>query len=191
LGGSPAFGRFNRDGSVTYVKPSDLPVLLSGHFVQVPDGKGSTKYISAAVWWTQSERKLVLDRLLYDPEDTRAVPGERVLNAWQGFAIQPVKGRCRKLWWHLWAILCGRDRHAFKYLVRWLAHAVQHPGTNPEAMVVLRSDAEGVGKSSLGQWMLGIFGATRTRGDRVRAGQYCPVNLRGIGKKAIVTRVCE
>ncbi len=157
-GGAPAFGRLNQDGSIGYVKPRDLPVLLAGHFVEVPDGKGGTKDIPAAVWWTQSPSKIAFDRVLFDPEGTRALPGESVLNTWRGFATQPAKGGWGIMRRHLWGVICGQNRTAFKYLVRWLAHAVQYPGTNPEVMVVLRSNFEGVGKSSVGQWMLRMFG---------------------------------
>lgn len=57
--GSPGIGRFKPDGSIVRIKPQDLPILLAGHFVEIPDGKGGVKHISAAVWWTQSPGKVV------------------------------------------------------------------------------------------------------------------------------------
>lgn len=159
-GGRPCFARFNSDGSPTPLKAEEVTILLSGHAVVVPDGKSGTKPIPAATWWTQHHPgKVVFDAIRYDPENKHAAPGEKVLNTWRSFAIEPAKGSWRRMRWHIWAVLCGRDGAAFKYLIRWLAHAVQHPGSNPEVMVVLRSDMEGVGKSSLGQWMLRMFGA--------------------------------
>jgi hypothetical protein len=156
--GAPGFGLFRPDGSVSRIKPADLPVLLTGHFVEVSDGKGGTKNVAAAVWWTQSPSKVVFDVARYDPENKYTAPGEVVLNTWHGLAIPAVKGRWRKMLRHIWAVLCGRNRLAFKYLIRWLAHVVQYPGTNPGTMIVLQSIMEGVGKSSLGQWMLRILG---------------------------------
>jgi hypothetical protein len=158
FGAGPAFGRFDSDGSVNHLRPEDLSVLLSGHFVETPAGQGAPRLVPADVWWKRSGSKTVYDRVLYDPEGKRALPGERILNTWRGFAVTPAQGSWRKMRWHIWALLCGRNRPAFKYLFRWLAHAVQHPGSNPEVMVVLRSDNEGVGKSSLGQWILRMFG---------------------------------
>ena len=94
----------------------------------------------------------------YDPESKWTVPGEVVLNTWRGFGIEPIRGNLKKMRWHIWAVLCGRNQAAFKYFIRWLAHSVQFPGTNPETMIALQSVVEGVGKSSLGHWMLRIFG---------------------------------
>ena len=100
----------------------------------------------------------MFDAIRYDPECRHSQPGEISLNTWRGLALQPVKGSWRKMRRHIWKVLCGGDHKAFKYLLRWMAHLVQRPGTNPEVMVVLRSDREGVGKSSLGQWLLRILG---------------------------------
>src|SRR5262249_9127465 len=52
----------------------------------------------------------------------------------------------------------GGNKTYFKYLVRLLAHLVQHPGTSPEVMVVLRSTSEGVGKSTVGIVLARMFG---------------------------------
>jgi hypothetical protein len=157
-GGSPCFGRFKLDGALVRLRAEDLTMFLSGHFVAVPDGKGGVKHIPAAVWWTHSASKVVFDVVRYDPEHKYTQPNEQVLNTWRGFAIQPIKGTWKKMRRHIWQVLCKRDKAGFKYLVRWMAHLVQHPGTNPEVMVVIRSDREGAGKSSLGKWLLRIFG---------------------------------
>jgi hypothetical protein len=103
-------------------------------------------------------RKVAFDRVLYDPENKRSVPGETCLNLWAGFAVQPIHGTWRRMRRHIWRVICGRDRVVFKYFIRRLAFCVQFPGTNPEVMVVMRSDLEGVGKSSVGLWLLRIFG---------------------------------
>jgi hypothetical protein len=58
---------------------------------------------------------------------------------------------------HIWRVNCGRDRVVFKYFIRWCAFCVQFPGTNPEAIIVMRSDREGVGKSTAGQWFVFLF----------------------------------
>ena len=168
-GGTPSFGRFQADGLVVPLKSADLSVLLSGHFVAIPDAKDGTKHLSAASWWIRSKTKLVFDVVRYDPENTYTHPGETVLNSWRGFAVQPARGSWRKMRYHIWSTLCGRDRETFRYVLRWMAHLVQYPGTNPEVMIVIRSDREGAGKSSLGHWLLRIFG---THGQEIAdAGQ--------------------
>jgi hypothetical protein len=98
-GGAPSFGLFDPGGSLVPVRPTDLSVLLSGHVIETPDGKGGAKLVPAAVWWPQNPRKPVYDRLCYDPERKRVRPGECVLNTWRGFAVQPAKGSWRKMRW--------------------------------------------------------------------------------------------
>lgn len=111
--GAPGIGRFKPDGSVVRIRPTDLPVLLAGHFVEVPDGKGGVQNVPAAVWWTQSPTKVVFDVVRYDPENKWVVPGEVVLNAWHGFGVQPTRGSWKRMRWHIWAVLCGYNRPAF------------------------------------------------------------------------------
>jgi phage/plasmid-associated DNA primase len=94
----------------------------------------------------------------YDPENKHGYPGQVILNTWQGFAVQPAKGSWRRIRWHLFHVICGGDKRVFKYQMRWLAHCVQHPGSPGEVMVVLKSDFEGAGKSTLGKIMVRIFG---------------------------------
>ena len=55
-------------------------------------------------------------------------------------------------------MICRRDKDKFKYLVRWLAWAVQHPDKNPETVIVLKSMHQGTGKTTVSVWMCRIFG---------------------------------
>src|SRR5262249_24703704 len=51
-----------------------------------------------------------------------------------------------------------RDKVKFKYLMLWLAWAVQNPDKAPETVIVLKSHFEGTGKSTLSYVMRDIFG---------------------------------
>ena len=73
---------------------------------------------------------------------------------------------------HLFHVVCdycrthspeerAEARTAFKFLIRWLAHCVQYPGVPPESVIVLRSDAEGSGKSTVAELLARIFGKFR------------------------------
>ena len=154
-GGKPYIARFTSDGSVVALAKEELNTLLAGHFVKVP---GSNDPVPASTWWMNSASKLVYDVYRYDPERKYERPGESVLNTWRGFAIEPVQGSWKTLKRHLWTVICRHNHASYKYLLRWLAHSVRYPGTNPETMVVIRSDEEGVGKSSVGYWLFRIFG---------------------------------
>jgi hypothetical protein len=89
--------------------------------------------------------------------------GPHEFNRWTGLAIKPgTKGTnragYRRIWWHLCHVLCQGDRKLLAYLVKWLAHAVQFPGTAPGVVVVLMSKSEGSGKSTLNDLMAPVFG---------------------------------
>ena len=48
-------------------------------------------------------------------------------------------------------VLCAGDEPAYQYLLRWLAHAVQHPETKVGVACLVRSQ-EGAGKTSFWEW---------------------------------------
>ena len=48
-------------------------------------------------------------------------------------------------------------KEKFKYLIRWLAWAVQNPDKHSGVVIVLKSREQGTGKSTLGVVMLKIF----------------------------------
>ena len=59
---------------------------------------------------------------------------------------------------HILKVICRRDKEKFKYLIRWLAWAVQNPDKQSGVVIVLKSRMQGTGKSTLGVVMLKIFG---------------------------------
>ena len=97
-------------------------------------------------------------RVCYDPERLLRVNGETVFNLWRGFNRKQRCGLWSKMRRHLYDIICKRDRTVFRNLIYWLAHAVQRPGTAPGSVIVLKSDAEGSGKTTVGSWLVSIFG---------------------------------
>ncbi|MCP4308799.1 MAG: hypothetical protein GY788_28770 [bacterium] len=82
------------------------------------------------------------------------------VNLWRGFAVTLVRGwrKQRRLVRHIFKVICRGDKAKFRYLMRWLAWTVQHPGEQPETVVMLKSGVEGSGKSTLGVVMCRLFG---------------------------------
>jgi hypothetical protein len=172
--GKPQIVLFPKDGTHNPISVPDLQMTLAPHFVRVSKSKGGSDSVPAAKWWMHWLGRRVFDRIDFDPEGKHARPGERVLNTWRGLAIQPRQGRWGLIRYLILHVLCGSDRKAFAYLMCWLAHCVQRPGTSPGAMVVLRSDREGMGKSTLGLLMtriLGLHGFECTSHDLI-IGQF-------------------
>ena len=84
-----------------------------------------------------------------------------VYNLWQGFGCTPditeVVPDARPALWHLEHVICDGDHEAYQYLLRWLAHAVQHPEKQAEVAVVMIG-GRGTGKGTLGGWFMELFG---------------------------------
>lgn len=150
-----AIYRIGPDGSLVFVKPEDFKLHLANMFVEVTIN-GRNRRIPAAKYWIESSFRHQ-KRMVFHPGGTTQ-PGEH--NLWRGFAIDPKKGwqKQRRLLRHLREIVCRRDKAKFKYLLRWLAWAVQNPDKAAGVVIVLQSSTQGTGKSTVGIVMLKIFG---------------------------------
>lgn len=80
------------------------------------------------------------------------------LNLWKGFAAQPKEGKWGKFRKHLHEKVCQGDDELYTWLMDWLAHLVQKPQEKPGTCVVLKSAAEGTGKSMLAVFLQRMFG---------------------------------
>jgi len=73
----------------------------------------------------------------------KAIPG--YFNRWRGFAVTPTKGSWKRMRWHMYSVICRRDRKLYRYVLNWMARAVQVPYEPGEVAVVLRG-GQGAGK---------------------------------------------
>jgi hypothetical protein len=78
-------------------------------------------------------------------------------NLWRGFGVTPKKGSWRLMRRHIWKILCNKDKNKFKYVIRWLAWAVQNPGDRAQRALAFRGK-QGAGKSIVFNEFVRIFG---------------------------------
>jgi len=149
-----AIFRIKDDGSLTFTPPEQFKLDVANIFVQ-PSG-GSGKPIPAEKFWKEHpwrhQRTIV-----FKPGGTTE-PSE--FNLWRGFGVTPQKGwqHQRRLLRHILQIICRRDKAKFKYIIRWLAWAVQNPDKHSEVAIILKSRKQGTGKSTVGMVMLEIFG---------------------------------
>ena len=109
---------------------------------------------AADVWLNHPDRRQYINGVLFDPSGTQR-PG--IYNLWQGLAVTPMPGSWHLMQHHLLNIVCAGNQNNYRYLLKWLARAVQLPAKQGEVAVVLRG-LEGVGKSILGVVMKRIFG---------------------------------
>ncbi len=151
--------RIEDDETITFLAMDQFALLLANMFVQIsgntPQQTGKTMPI--AKFWLAHRDRRSCRRIVFEPSGN-VHPDD--YNLWRGFAVKPKAGfqKQRRLLHHIYRIICRRNKTKFKYLMKWLAWAVQNPHRHAEVVVVFKSDAEGSGKSTLGTVMLEIFG---------------------------------
>jgi len=146
----------NSNGKISSTTQQDMELSLGNVFVEIDTkDKRNTKKITK--FWLENPDRPPVKNVVFKPSGTDD-PGE--FNLWLGFGVSANPGwdKCRKLIRHVFKIICRMDHLKFKYLMRWLAWAVQHPDKIPETAIVLKSSIEGSGKSTLSNVMVKIFG---------------------------------
>jgi hypothetical protein len=94
--------------------------------------------------------------------EARIVNGR--LNLWSGFGVTPLsRAERRKFKWDAFGKmilddLCDGNEELFAYVMRWLAYKIQNPALPAETSLVFKG-AKGVGKTTLGEAMVKIFGS--------------------------------
>jgi hypothetical protein len=142
LGGEALIAHIQSDGGVEAIDERQLLRSLANRQAVVPTGTDKTTTVPLGKWWLTRSQRREVDRVVFDPERKLAKGGEKTLNLWTGLARQPIQGRWRLMASHLFTVICRRNRADWRYLIQWMAHAVQHPGTAPGSVIVLRSTPE-------------------------------------------------
>lgn len=116
-------------------------------------GSRSVETVQFIPQWFQDPTARTYDRIVFLPPPHKAPAN--TYNLWQGFAaaslpsvndddeslVEPVKD--------LMFILSGKDDKCYKYMTNWFAHIIQKPGVKTGTVITLYSKLQGVGKSTL------------------------------------------
>jgi hypothetical protein len=94
-----------------------------------------------------------------DVEFNPAGTTEGYLNLWIGPTATPQAGDWQLISDFLLDIICNGDGNAHQYLIRFLAHALQHPADKPGVVIVMLG-GQGSGKGTFGRILRKIWGAT-------------------------------
>lgn len=122
--------------------------------VEEPVGNNKTVRVPLGKWWLQHPHRRQYDSVLFAPG--RETPGS--YNLWRGFACDAKPGNCDKVLAHIRQVICGGNEEYYRYLLGWMASAVQHPDRPGYAAVVLRGK-QGTGKSFFATQIFGsLFG---------------------------------
>ena len=146
----------DKEDGTMFLSPSDFKLDLQNRFAIDSSGK-FPKQVQASTWWlTHSERR---EYTCVDFIPTQETP-DNVFNMWKGFAVKPKGGLEDIPFFHelIEKVICSGNERWYTYLWGWLAHMVQFSEEKPGVAVVLRSDAQGVGKSRFAEYVGSLIG---------------------------------
>ena len=104
-------------------------------------------------WWLQHEQRRQYNKIVFAPG--REVPD--AYNLWRGFACDAKPGDCSLFLEHLKNNVCRGNEEYYRYLVGWMARAVQAPDSPGYSAVVMRGGM-GTGKSFVAKTFGSLFG---------------------------------
>lgn len=133
---------------VTLSYPADLRLLYGNKRLIVDE-----KTVNIADLWMQHEQRRQYSRLVFSPE--RDIPS--CYNLWRGFAVEPRPGKCDLYLKHIKDNIAQGDPIVYRYILAFMADAVQHPARLPGVAFVMRGD-EGVGKGVFASEFGRLFG---------------------------------
>jgi hypothetical protein len=121
---------------------------------------GDTKRIPLADYWLRHRARRTYAGIEFAPGDDAEiiVDGQKRLNLWSGWGIEPRAGNWTRLRYHIEQVLAGGDKTAADYILRWTAWTFQNPNKQAEVALVFRG-GKGIGKSTFGVALCRIFGA--------------------------------
>jgi len=111
-------------------------------------GKGSA-------WLRHPNRNTLKGLVLRSDEPRFTADGN--LNLWRGYSVDPIVGDIRPFFWLLQRLI--PNRKARRYFLRWIAHAVKHPGSKIRTAIVLWGLTHGSGKNLLIETIGSLFQA--------------------------------
>ena len=143
------------EGETMFLSPSDFKLDLQNRFAIDSSGK-FPKQVQASNWWLSHPERKEYKSVDFIP--TAKTP-DGVFNMWKGFAVKPKGGLDEIPYFYelIEEVICSGNEKWYLYLWCWLAHMVQFPEEKPSVAVVLRSDAQGVGKSRFAEYVLSLI----------------------------------
>jgi Family of unknown function (DUF5906) len=124
------------------------------------------KLMPLGQWWTSHPQRRTYKGLTFRPDQSAQVVNGR-LNLWRGWSIEPKAGDWSLMRRHIEEVLAAGDAEADAYILNWCAWAVQHPAEPAEAALVLKG-GKGIGKGTLGNTLVHIFGQHATHISSIR-----------------------
>lgn len=133
---------------------ADFKLRYLNRYAEIDRADGTKQRIRAGDWWLAHPQRRQFSTIVFAPE--REVPG--AYNLWKGFAYQPRPGSGHERFLkHVLDNICAGNQDHYRYLLGWMAVAVQHPASPGHTAIVLRGH-QGTGKSFFAKTFGGLFG---------------------------------
>ncbi len=139
--------------SLSYQTFEDFCHRYGNRMKECSSGDGKVISIPMGKWWTLHPNRRQYDRVVFAPG--REIPGS--YNLWKGFSCDARPGKCEKYLLHVRDVICSGDEAVYRYLIGWMAHAVQHPDQQGHVAIVMRGK-RGTGKSVFATCFGQLFG---------------------------------
>lgn len=118
------------------------------------DGKGNVIEKPAGAWWIDHPMRRQYERVVFAPGHEV----EGAYNLWRGFAVEALPGtRHERFLTHIRDNICCGNAEHYRYLIGWMARAVQKPDSAGEVAVVMKGK-RGTGKGVFAKTMGHLFG---------------------------------
>jgi hypothetical protein len=104
--------------------------------------------------WLGHPRRRQFDRVVFLPDEQTP---ENCFNLWRGWAVEAVHGDCSLYWEHVRRIICAGDDEKYRWVRKWMAHAIQMTRQLPGTALVLRG-LQGTGKGEFARYFGSLFG---------------------------------
>lgn len=122
--------------------------------VFIPNGDGKPQPMQLGKWWLQHPNRLQFNRVVFSPG--KEIPG--AYNLWKGFGCEARPGDCSLWLRHIEEIICDGDQDVYRYILGWMARAVQRPDEQGQVAISLNGD-QGAGKGKFATVFGSLFGA--------------------------------
>jgi len=118
------------------------------------DDDGKPEWGPVGHWWLSHKQRIDFATIVFAPE--QEIPN--AYNLWRGYAFDSIPGTKHESFLrHLHDNLCRGNEGYYRYLLGWIARAVQRPGEQGHVAVVLRG-GKGVGKGVFAKHFGKLFG---------------------------------
>lgn len=121
--------------------------------VQGPTGT-SIKLVPLGKWWLEHPHRRTYKSVLFYPN--QEFPDH--LNLWRGYGCDAIPGDCSLFLDHTRDVLCKGNEEHYRFMVGWMANAVQNPHLPGHTAIVMRG-GQGTGKGTFAKHFGRLFGA--------------------------------